>query len=314
MKLEEIKKLLKYDEMESKVFMPNEIFEDLQKSEIKSLHTPVAYSYYYLINWLYRYTKYDVPMIDNKQIKEILGYHPDQKTIDYIMKKNGELDKIGYTETVKDFPILWELDEFEGLKFTMFSEMDEFYQSEVKQHLSRKYSIKFPIKAFVREYDEEGNIDQEGTFYDISDTHCIPFEIFIYCMANDKLGCTAFYLYSFISKMNDKFSEGWDVPIQKMALQTGISKKTLERYLDQLNQYKMIETIHNQEYFCLALDPSERKANTYISNEFDQFTYIPQSYEKLKVIKSNEYYKMKDEKLEKQFGIIVDIPLEELPF
>ncbi|WP_150284749.1 hypothetical protein [Rummeliibacillus sp. TYF-LIM-RU47] len=313
MKYDEIEQLLKFNELESKVFIPNEIFKDLQKSEIKSLHVPVAYCYYYLTNWLYRYTKYDVPFIDNKQMKEILGYHKDQKTIDYIIKKDGLLDQIGYTQTVKDLPLLWEFDEFEGLKFSMLSEMDEFNQKYIKEHLSRKYSIKYPVKAFERAYDDEGNIDQEGTFYDVSDTHCIPFEVFIYCMSNEKLGCTAFYLYSYISRMNDKFDEGWDIPIKKLIEETNIPKKTLERYLDQMKQYKMIEVIYNQEYFCLALDASQRKANTYIINEFDQFTSAPVPYEKLKVITTNEYYKQRND-IENIFGIVVEIPLEELPY
>ena len=307
-----IKELLQYNEMESKVFVPNELFEDLKKSNIKRVHIPVAYSYYYIINYLYRYTKYYETKVDNKQIKEILGYHRDQQSIDYIIKKNGELDKIGYTQTVKDFPILWEFNEFEGLQFSMLSDMDEFTQHDIKQHFSRKYSIKYPIKAFVREYDEEGNIDEEGTFYSISNTHCIPFEVFIFCMENEKLGCTAFYLYSFISKMNDKFADGYDISIKKLASETGISKKTLERYLDRLNQYKMIETIYNQPYFCLALDPKERKSNTYIIKEFDQFTYTPRPYEKLKVIKSNEYYKMMGK--ESEIDNKADILLEDLPF
>ncbi|WP_146548785.1 hypothetical protein [Rummeliibacillus suwonensis] len=312
--MNDIKELLRYNEMESKVFMPNEIFEDLKQSDIKPVHIPFAYSYYYLINWLYRYTKYYETRINNKQIKEILGYHPDQKTIDYILKKNGVLDQIGYTQTVKDFPVMWELDKFEGLKFIMLSDMDGFTQQDIKKHLSRKYSIKYPVKAFVREYDDEGNIDEEGTFYNIMNTHCVPFEVFIFSMQNDKLGCTAFYLYSYIKMMNDKFLGGWDISIRQMVKDTGVSKKTLERYLDQLNKHKMIETIHNMEYFCLATQPEERKSNTYIVNEFDKFLVEPQTYQKLKVIRSSEYYKMRDEKFENLFGGKIDIPLEKLPF
>lgn len=314
MKFEEIKDLVKFEEQESKLFLPNEIFGDLKANMKKSIHIPVAYSYYYLVSWLYRHAKYGNILIDNKIIKEVLGYHRDQKDLDYIMKKNGLLDEIGYTETVKDFPVVWELDEVEGLKFTFLSEMDDYFQEDIKSRLSRKYSIKYPIKAFERVVDEEGNIEQEGTFFDISNTHCIPFEIFMFCMDNDNIGCTGFYLYSYIKHMNDIYSGGWDVSIDNLSSETGISKKTLTRYLDQLNLYQMVTTKHNQEYFCLALDPKDRKANTYTTNEYDSFTDRPQSYEKLKVVTTGDYYKKREEDLEFLFSNRIDIPLEDLPF
>ncbi|MFG3610982.1 hypothetical protein [Rummeliibacillus stabekisii] len=309
--MNQIRELLQYNKMESKVFMPNEIFEDLQKSKINSVHIPVAYSYYYLINYLYRNTKYyDIP-IDNKGIKEILEYHRNQQSIDYIIKKGGILDQIGYTETVKDFPVMWEFDEYEGLRFTMFSDMDEFTQSKVKQRLSRKYTIKYPIKAIERVI--QGEMDN-GTFSDAYNTHIIPFEVFMFCMENDKLCCTAFYLYSFLKMMNDRFTDGWGVPIVRMAIETGIPKTTLEHYLDQLNLHRMIETKHNQEFFCLALE--ERKANTYISNNHEQFSLKELPYKKMKVMKTSEYYAKMENECEELFGGSrkADVPLDMLPF
>ncbi|MEH7393324.1 hypothetical protein [Bacillus sp. JJ1474] len=314
MTYEEIEKLLQYHERESKVFIPNEILEELKCHIPNSPHIAFAYSYYYLICWLYRYAKYGVINdIDNKKIKEILGYTAITKGLDYLIKKNGVLDDLGYTITTKDFPLSWTYED-DFLEFDLLSDMDEDIQRNVKQQYSRKYTIKFPPKAFHRTKESKEDSYLDGTFYEVDNTHLIPFEVFLFCMSKKELECTGFYLYSYIKRMNDYHSGGWDVSIENMALDTGIAENTLIRYLDQLRKYKMIEGIHNQEYFCLALDPSERKANTYITNDFDLFTYKPQFYEKIKVMSSHDYYKLREEEFENLFGSGIDISVEELPY
>jgi len=311
MKYQEITDLLKFDENESKVFMPNEIFEDLQNNIKKGVHIPVAYSYYYLVNWLYRHAKYGELQIDNKQIKEILGYNPETKGIDYIFKKNGLLDIMKYTETVKDFPVLWELSDDDGLQFTLLSDMDEYFQSDMKSKISRKYTIKYPVKGFERIYDEEGNVEQWGTFFEVDNTHLIPFEVFMYCMDNEKIGCTGFYLYSFLKMNNQIFNEAYDIPMKTLAEKTGLPYRTMADSLSNLRKYKMVEGVHNQEYFCLAIEDYKRKANSYITNEFESFTDQPVEYEKMKVLEAKEYYKLlEEEKEEKEESF----PLELLPF
>lgn len=319
MKYDEIETLLQYNEKESKIFIPNEIFDDLKKTAKNTPHLAFTYSYYYLISWLYRYTKYGLFQLDTGQIKEILGYNQTTKGLDYITKKNGLTDQIGYTQTVKDFPISWSFDD-NMLEFELLSDMDKFTQQIIKENLNRKYTVKFPIKAFYRYPDDDelkeeyDNGYEDGTFFDISNTHCIPFEIFMYCMENESIGTIGFYLYSYIKRMNDKYASGWDVSIENMSEQTGIAEKTLIRYLDQLRKYKMIEAIHNQEYFCIALDMSKRKANTYYINEFDLFTDKPQQYKKMKVLTTKEHYEKLDGEFERLLGNPVDISESELPY
>ncbi|MCC3645831.1 hypothetical protein JGK52_03915 [Cytobacillus oceanisediminis] len=313
MKFEEIEELLQYNEKEFKIFIANEVFEDLKGAIKNSPHLAFAYSYLFIITWLYRYAKHMSRdgLIDNGKIKEILGYNSMTKGLDYIIKKNGLLDKLGYTITSKDFPIAWTFNQFEGLEFLMYSEQKELLEV---WELPRKYSIKYPVKAFERTLDEAGNIEQEGTFFEVENTHMIPFEVFMYCMDNKDIGTIGFYLYSYIKRMNDFYADGWDISIENMVLETGIAEKTLLRYLDKLKKFNLIQAVHNQEYFCLALDPKERKANTYIANEFDLFTYKPQFYKKMKIMKIDEYQKKKEEEFTKMFGNTVDFPIEELPY
>jgi hypothetical protein len=308
MNIEQMKELLQFNEKESKIFLPNEIFVDLKKSIHNSPHLAFTYSYTYFITWQYRYAKHITAkgIIDNARIKEILGYNATTKGLDYITKKNGILDRIGYTETVKDFPTSWTFED-SILEFDMYSENKE---NLTHLNLSRKFSVKYPVKSFHR-YDQEV---EDGTFYEFENTYCIPFEVFMYCMCNEEIGTIGFYLYSYIKRMNNLYSDGWDVSFEGMINETKLPDSTLEKYLDQLRKYRLVEAIHNQEYFCRGLSLKERKANTYHVNDFESFTYEPQGYEKIKIIKVKEYKKMREEELVIVWGKKSEIPLEELPY
>ena len=184
MKFEEIKELLQYTDGESKIYMPNEIFEDLKSVIKNSPHLAFAYSYIYLVHWLYRYTKYtsSKSIITNEHIKEILGYNSKTKGLDYLIKKNGLLDELGYTLTTNDIPLHWKYDKYDGLEFTLLhdsiAEELEINPSLTKgdilkvYQIPRKYNVKLPVKAF----DRYSNDDIDGTFYEVSNTHLIPFE------------------------------------------------------------------------------------------------------------------------------------------
>lgn len=316
MNYEEIEKYLQYNEKESNLFIHNEIFKDLQDNFKKTNHIPVAYCYYYLISWLYRYAKYGSFNIDNKKIKEILGYHQDSKGIDYIMKKNGVLDLMGYTITTKDFPISWTFED-DFLDFDLLSQFDEDMQKIIKETLiSRKYTIKYPPKAFHRTKESEEDNYLDGTFYEVDNTHLVPFEVFMYCMSKKEIGCTGFYLWSYLKMQNQIYSSGYDVPMRQLAIEIGIPYNTMVDYLKALRQYNMVNVIHNQEYFCVLLDDSKRKANTYITNDIESFNDRPVEYEKIKVVQANEYIDMMKEKAEKMKmkNESVNISLEELPY
>ncbi|MED4228118.1 hypothetical protein [Neobacillus cucumis] len=311
MTYEEIKHLFQYDENESKIFLPNEIFDDLTGNVTKnSLHLTFSYSYIYLTTWMYRYAKHisvTNGFIDNGKVKEILGYNATTKGLDYMTKKNGLLDQLGYTKTVKDFPTHWTYDEFEGIEFGMYSSYKDYLSY---LNLSRKFNIKLPVKAIHR-YNNEV---LDGTYYEFENTHSIPFEVFMFCIANDKLGTTGFYLYSYIKRMNDMFPDGWDVAFDKLAKVTGVPASTLERYMDELRRYNMIIVKYNQEVFSLAMRLEDRKACTYIINEFNQFIDTPQKIKKMKVITTKEYFKNTAKENIHIWGKKAEITEELLPY
>lgn len=299
---------------------------------INITHVAFCYTYYFLITWLYRYGKHIVNKvpIDNSRIKEILGYSADTKELNYIIKKNGLLDQIEYTRTTNDYVYWWTFSEDEGLQFETIQEhirqlkednvihtKQEAVQYNIIPDVPKKFTVKYPVKAFHRyvddeemkeEYEKTGYID--GTFYEVENTHIVQFEVFMYCMQNQQIGILGFYLYSFISRMNDKYGGGWDASFEKLIGATKMPESTLKKYIDILRKYKMITVVHNQEFFCLILDPRDRKANTYTANNYDLFTDKPTEYKKMEIISVKDYNEMLEEFAADQ----CEITLEELPY
>ncbi|MGG1483360.1 hypothetical protein ABEI56_04645 [Peribacillus castrilensis] len=310
MNYQEIASTLKFYKNESEIVIPNEIFEDLKDNMKKGSHIPVAYSYYYVVNWLYRHCKYGNIDIDINKIKEILGYNKGTRTVNYIFDKDGLLDTMGYTETSKDFPLSWELDDLNNLEFNMLSEANKEDQAEHTKNMSRKYSIKRPIKAFNR-YDDEV---EDGTFHERDNTHLIPFEVFMYCMSNEKIGCTGFYLYSYIKMKNQHFQGKYTCPMDGLAEHIGIPSSTMKPFLSALRKHNLIEGIHNMDYFCFGADKNSRKANSYIANEIDLFSDEEVEFEKLRFISLKEHREIQEAKQKELDGERIHIDLEDLPF
>ncbi|MCA1025703.1 hypothetical protein LCM23_06335 [Cytobacillus kochii] len=275
---------LNFHPMESKIFMPNELFQDLSVLKTKgSNHITFAYSFYYLISWLYRFAKYDQFHLTIRELKEILGYNKTYGGLDYIIKKGGVLDQIGYTSHANNYPIAWEYDT--ELKFTLLNELDNETQSIIKSNKSRKYSIKLPAKGFYRNKDSDYF---DGTFYEVDRTHLIPFEAFKFSMSKKELGCTGFYLWSYLKMRTQQFENGYDSCIDDLSVETMIPRSTLLQYLVLLREYRMITCDYNQNFFSFNLLKEERKANTYRVNDFEEFSDLKLQVTTMKFIGSKK--------------------------
>lgn len=284
MSYNELHNLFNYDEKETSLYMPNEIFKDLQKYIKNTPHIAFAYTYIYLITWLYRYAKhFNVEVVlDNKKLKEVLGYSSKNQTMDYLIKKGGLLDEIEYLDSTRDYVINWQFNKStdEALSFFMFSDIDR----EINDYfpsVPKRFFLKKPLKAFYRVIEEENDeYEIAGTFYDISNTHNIPFEVFLFCVSNSKIGCTGFYLYAYLKHKNDIFESGYDVSIEELSQSIGVARRTLINYLGQLKSYKMIDFKHNQDFFAIGLE--DRKANTYITRDYGFFYDRPIPFKRIK--------------------------------
>lgn len=278
----DVKSKLKYNDLESKLYIPNEIFDDLSIIDNGS-HRAFAYSYYYLINYLYRNTKYGQLIITTNDIKEILGYSKNTNELNYIFKKGGVLDSINYTETTTNYPVGWELDnEFVEPVFHLVNDLDVNSQLLYKSRHTNRHTIKQPLRSFYRELVDRDINYQSGTYFIIENTHLIEFEVFDFCMNNSELGCIGFYIYSYLKMMNDKFQCGYDAGRDRLSIETGIKSTTLEKYRTRLRAYNMITLIHNQHYFSVGVTEDKRKASSNKSNHYSQFSNVKVDYSKMK--------------------------------
>ena len=317
MSYEEICNLVQYQEGEYKLYFQNEIFEDVKGSFKNSTHVAVAYSYLFFITWLYRYTKYvneDI-LIDNSIIKEVLGYNSKNQTIDPIIKKDGWLDKKGLTVSTKDIPLAWSFSKDEGLSFDMLSGFNEMLDYLPK--MSNRFFIKYPTKAFSRETTiKKEEYDTSGTFYDIENTHSLDFKIFAFSMSNKDIGCIGFYLYGYIKRQDypRNGADGYDVSIDNLSKETGIARKTLNRYLSTLKSYNMISFKHNQDFFAIGLKTIDRMANTYYAEEYHSFNNKPMPFKRIEVMKKSDYMKILEEEKDKSKAKLIDFDKGTLPF
>lgn len=246
--MENVKEFLSYRPKEGSIHLPNEIFQDLQQSKIESpKHIAFAYSYYYLINYLYRYSKYGVKRYTQSDLKAILGYSRVNKDIDYIIKKNGVLDKIGYTTSVQDYPIEDWQDVDKTPVFTMYSEFKKENFDELKAiglHNDRHYFVKYPVKAFYRTKEAKKAKIMDGTFYQCEHTHGIPTSEFLLCMSNEKIGTIGFYLYGYLKYKIDYYKGCFAQGVESIAKEIGLSKNTVLKYKDVLEENKLIFVTH----------------------------------------------------------------------
>lgn len=241
--MKNIESFLNYTETEGSIHLPNEIFKDLQKNIKSPKHLAFAYSYYYAVNYLYRYSKYNIKRYTQQDLKAILGYNKDNKRIDYIVKKGGILDTMGYTQTVQDYPIENWLDVDNKPTFLMYSEYKKENYDELKQvglHNDRHYFVKYPVKAFYRTKEAEQDGVMDGTFYETSRTHGIPVADFLLCMSHEEIGTLGFYLYGYLKHKIDWYKGYFKQSLELIAEATGLSKNTVIKYKNTLEKHGLI--------------------------------------------------------------------------
>lgn len=330
--IEELLEMIDFnEEYQLEVGIPNYLFTDLinlaNKKALKSNHIGFTYSYIYFITYMARYAKYDKFIPSAMEIKQILGYTPTNKTLDYIMKRGGLLDENRITVTSNDFPIIamYEDDEFYNKEFyiTFASELyDDMKQFKNERKVSINASCKIPLFGFYQDVECWGKGESfNGTFfldYDNTgiDFTLLDYRIFAFCMSySDDLGCTAFYLYAFLKYQNFKFKDGYNATRKTISDVTGLSEGVIQKYLSNMRAYKMINVIHNMEYFSLAWDKKERKASSYKINEYDQFTFVKTEYTKMKIVETFDHIQMMKQKQYMEENCYkLDIDTDDLPY
>lgn len=328
-------KLKVFTEKENNLALPNELFElllDWKNEElIKSKHIPFIYSYLYLQSYMYRYSKYSEYVPTVGEIKSTLGLKSDNITVDYIIKKGGILDLKGLTYSANDYPILTKWSDgilnFDRPKFITVKEESNHFskvfnddENAVKEAIGHSsYEIawrnknkinnnqycKIPTFAFYRDINEFrypiNYLEVDGTFYESHFTTIIPFTIFEFCMKNEELGCTAFYLYSYLKHKSEIHSGGYDANHIRLSKELGISKNTIIKYRNNLRKYKMLNLEHNMKSLNPNLDSKDRKVSTNIILPFEKFTKEETNYNKLNNSIDNVFFRKIDNSLDHLF-------------
>lgn len=255
---------MKKKEVKEIIFMPNEIFKEFQNELGIGTNIAFAYSYYYYVSYLYRYCKFVADKkITQKEIKQKLGYSPVNKKIDYIIKKDGTLDNLGYTQTTTDYPVKWELGEYNEPIFTTINEHKKNYEtfrtSDSHTIISdRNYKVKCPLRAFYRDNQSFQEKSVDGTFYIFDNTHGIAYDVFNYFMENKDLGVVAFYIYGYLKYKSITCGGKYQASLVQLENELIISVSTIQRYIAKLEQDRYVKIDH-KEY----IHDQPQEANVY---------------------------------------------------
>jgi Helix-turn-helix domain len=219
--------------------MPNEVFNDLNQADFSNhSHKCFAYAYYYLISYLYRNALYGGINTEEYSTENIVKlFLGNPKPVSYITKKNGILDKLGYTETTTDYPISYYKDkDTEMIDFITIKKFRKDNPDTQMNH-SPRLSIKTPLKALNR-----FNEDYSGTYYTFQNTHKVNIKKFVDIITDINLGHVAFYIYCYLRMMNDKFPQGYQISNKAFADLIGCSERTIARYTTELESKNYIKS------------------------------------------------------------------------
>lgn len=222
--------------------MPNEIFSDmklwLEEGVVKSVqHQEFIYSYYWLLSYLWRFALYSEYKAVQSDIKNQLGYNPDDKRLNYIMKKGGLLDVKGYTSTTKNYPILWSKKGREDVQFTMLYDIDEVDRGYLNKFKSSNSFVKKPVK-------HTGNNLEDGIFWNSANTHIISGTVLELCLNNSRLGCAGFYLYGILIFIQDKSgASNFPCANETLATFTGWSERRIIKITNEMQDIGLIKKV-----------------------------------------------------------------------
>lgn len=302
-----------------KVFMPNNIFSKFSDKEIfvtrkknrttgewemknyKTPHVAEAYSYLYLNTWLYRNAKYgamDGQFTTVGGLKELIGYSADNKTLNYIISKDGILDGLGLTKTLKfkEAPLTYTMEE----GFVDFSLYSQYEGTDGIDLNFGSKTFKYPVFALE---DVDGEYGY-GTFNggldggNIANTTHVDFEVFKKCMTNTNLGCTAFYIYSYLKSRCDMNNGVIEVGLDKITERTGVGRGARDKALKFLKAHGLITCLPASFYIGAGKGDG---ASVYYVNEANEYTAEEQEFTTRKLF-PKEALEDKEEKQKKIEG------------
>lgn len=205
-------------------------------------HKTFAFSYYCLVSYLWKYSKYSTQKIGVQDIKRIMLLGEGDKRIDYIIKKGGVLDLFGFTETTRDFPVATTFDENNIICVKTLKDLDNETSKAFLSQCDKRYTCKKPLPQYSRN-------GKAGLMYSKDDV--IPVSVFeltrtILC---PEIGFDGFYVYMFI-KYRCKMVAYSDLKIFYAELEKhiGYKKRRIRELINALSTVGMIKVESEYEH------------------------------------------------------------------
>lgn len=255
---------------EAYVQIPNGIFHDLSGSS-KNIQQ-ISFSYVYLITiaFLYKYAHFvDIDngtYIQNSDIKQILGYNRNTKTVDKIIKKNGTLESLGLIKTVKDYPVEVEYtdEEINGIRMREFITINMIDTNATNYNIiksivkNRNYEIKEP--TFMFEYK-----DEIGTLYNYDKTHRITLKEFMKFVYGDEgFDNTDFLMYAYFKyKCYGLKNDMNQIALYKIVCELGIGRDSFYIHANNLKGAGLLRVGHKGWRASKKEYDQEIEANEY---------------------------------------------------
>lgn len=270
MEKENCRELLNFNrKYENNVFLDHDLFDRFHDLNLNWRQTAYAFAYYYFHLWAYRYAKYqlaDDSYLNNTFINKLFRQGDKIRAMSGLIKKGGILEQSRLLETTADFPVSWKYTDEDGLSLMMLEDLTEGdHTIKARMGVPHKYAVKRPVSGFQRE-------KREGVYFDVSNTLHVEFEAFLYCLENEDIGVTGFYLYCFLAHLN--FREGGSMVYKSpegFSKSLNASSMTIRRLLLKMRDYNMVSC--DVKDYVKTGDKSKRRPNGYIVNEYDEFFY-----------------------------------------
>ncbi|PFL36699.1 hypothetical protein [Bacillus cereus] len=244
------------------VYLPNEVFIELTPHFNTIKPFSFAFAYYTYLNFLYKYCWYlkdDNTILTQAEIKSFLGYSPDNRSVDKIVKDGGLLEQIGYIKTITDYPVNPIYDEETGFVegFEMASDIREMVHKKELVPF-RGIRVKMPTTLLERSKvlpENEEDREYDGTLYDVRNTFNIGFDVFKDIIKNLNLGCNGFLIYSILKSLCGT-KKKFRIPQDELAAIYKIRQNTIQEYLRLLEK-------ENYIYVERKMENGKYLTNTY---------------------------------------------------
>lgn len=232
-----------FSDGETKVYVPNNIFEELPiECFDRGQHKLFAIVYYSLISWIYRYAKFDDIFLTTKDLtsstKIMAGLSPKTKTLNYVIVKNGVLDKQGITRTTSILKAPYQSYYDEYTNFVYFDYLDDF---PIKNKYPKRLVIKEPLLSLEERVYQD--IVYLGSFQDIENTFCFNMKDYIYMSTVLKMSYEEIGFYYYLLSRQGMFGENLKISRLQMSRDLGVPEKAITRYKQSLLKHKIIKEI-----------------------------------------------------------------------